>query len=100
VAEAARERAVGRIIVGHPLNADGTEGAFARRARNFARRLSELAGLPVDLHGEGLTSHAAEWNLIEAGVRGGRRDALRDAESAAVLLRDFLFERDSRPRTG
>ncbi|HSB37171.1 MAG TPA: Holliday junction resolvase RuvX [Thermoanaerobaculia bacterium] len=100
VAEAARERAVGRIVVGHPLNADGTEGAFARRARNFAKKLSELAGLPVDLHGEGLTSHAAEWNLIEAGVRGGRRDALRDAESAAVLLRDFLFERDSRPRTG
>jgi len=93
VAEAAREREVGRIIVGHPLHLDGTEGPAARRARNFARRLHELSGLPVSLHGEGLTSHAAERNLLEAGLGARRREAARDAEAAAVLLRDYFFER-------
>jgi len=96
VAEAAREREVGRIVVGHPLGQGGAEGGMARRARNFAKRLSEQSGLPVALHDEGLTSHAADWNLADAGVRAGRRDALRDAEAAAVLLRDFLADEHAR----
>jgi putative Holliday junction resolvase len=100
VTEAAREREAGRIVVGHPLDADGAEGPVARRARNFARRLSAISGLPVTLHGEGLTSHAADWNLADAGVRRDRRDALRDAEAAAVLLRDFLADENARQRGG
>jgi putative Holliday junction resolvase len=96
IAEAAREREAGRIVVGHPLGKDGAEGLIARRARNFAKRLSELSGLPVALHDEGLTSHAADWNLADAGIRAGRRDALRDAEAAAVLLRDFLSDEHAR----
>lgn len=96
VAAAAQEREVGRIVVGHPVNLDGSEGAWARRVRNFARRLHEASGLPVDLHGEGLTTAAAERNLIEAGlVSRQRREAARDAEAAAVLLRDYFFERDA-----
>jgi putative Holliday junction resolvase len=94
VAAAAKEREVVRVVVGHPVNADGTEGDWARRVRNFARRLEEACGLPVDLHGEGLTSAAAERTLIESGLDRGRRDAARDAEAAALILRDWLFERD------
>ncbi|HQR66431.1 MAG TPA: Holliday junction resolvase RuvX, partial [Thermoanaerobaculia bacterium] len=51
VAAAARERGVSRIVVGHPVRAHGVETLLARRARNFARRLAEASGLPVDLHG-------------------------------------------------
>jgi putative holliday junction resolvase len=93
VAAAARERDVARIVVGHPVNADGSEGAWARRVRNFARRLGEASGLPVDLHGEGLTTAAAERDLLDAGLGSRRRKAARDAEAAAVLLRDYFFER-------
>ena len=96
VAEAARERDVERVVVGHPLSHDGSEGAPARRARNFARRVERASGLPVDLHGEGLTTAAAERNLIDAGIGARRRGAARDAEAAAVLLRDYLFERTRR----
>ena len=96
VAEAARERDVERVVVGHPLNQDGSEGVPARRARNFARRLESASGLPVDLHGEGLTTAAAERNLIDAGIGARRRGVARDAEAAAVLLRDYLFERTRR----
>jgi len=94
VAAAAKERDAVRIVVGHPVNMDGTEGAWARRVRNFARRLQEASGLPVDLHGEGLTTAAAERNLIDAGLGARRREAALDAEAAAVLLRDYFFERD------
>jgi putative pre-16S rRNA nuclease len=93
VTAAAQEREVARIVVGHPVNADGSEGAWARRVRNFARRLGEASGLPVDLHGEGLTTAAAESDLLEAGLGPGRRRAARDAEAAAILLRDYFFER-------
>jgi len=94
VAAAAKERDVLRIVVGHPVGADGREGAFARRVRNFARRLHGSSGLPVELHGEGLTTAAAEHALADAGLGIRRRRAARDAEAAAVLLRDYFFERD------
>ena len=94
VAAAAREREVLRIVVGHPVGADGREGAFARRVRSFARRLHASSGLPVELHAESLTTSAAERALVDAGLGMRRRKAARDAEAAAVLLRDYFFERD------
>ena len=94
VAAAAKEREVTRLVVGDPVRADGTAGDLSRRVRNFARRLEEASGLPVDLHGEALTSAAAERSLLDAGMDARRRGAARDAEAAALLLRDYLFERD------
>ena len=94
VAAAAKEREVTRLVVGDPVRADGTAGDLSRRVRNFARRLEEASGLPVDLHGEALTSEAAERSLLDAGLDARRRGAARDAEAAALLLRDYLFERD------
>ncbi len=93
VALAAKEREVSRVVVGLPRNLDGHEGAIARRARNFARRLEEASGLPVDLHGEALTSVAADAALDDAGVPSRSRAGLRDAEAAAVILRDWLSSR-------
>ena len=90
VAEAAREREVTTIVVGHPVLLDGTEGPRALRTRKFADRLRKASGLPVDLHGEALTSVAADAALDEAGVPARGRAGLRDAEAAAVLLRDWF----------
>ena len=90
VADAATEREVTRVVVGLPRNLDGREGLLARRARNFARRLAVASGLPVDLHGEALTSVAADAALDEAGVSSRDRAGIRDAEAAAILLRDWL----------
>ncbi len=96
VAAAARERGVSRIVVGHPRRAGGLESLPARRARNFARRLEEFSGLPVDLHDETLTSRAADEALDDAGLPRARRRGRRDSEAAAALLRDYL----SPPRPG
>jgi putative pre-16S rRNA nuclease len=90
IAFAAAEREVTRIVVGLPRHADGSEGLVARRARNFAGRLAAASDLPVDLHPEGLTTAAAESELVAAGLPPDRRAAARDAEAAAVLLRDYL----------
>jgi len=97
VAAAARERDVELFVVGLPVRPDGGgEGPFAARARSFARRLAGLTGLPVELHGEALTSSSAEGALREAGFSRARRSVALDAEAAAELLRDFL----SSPRSG
>ena len=99
VVAAAREREAGRLLVGLPVRPDGGgEGPFAARARSFARKLAELSGLPVDLHGEALTSVAAEGALRDAGVPRARRAAALDAEAAAELLRDWLSTRPGGPR--
>jgi putative Holliday junction resolvase len=90
ISRAAHEREVSRIVLGHPLRLDGTEGPSGVRTRLFARRLAEVSGLPVDLHGEGLTTVAADEQLVEAGVRASRKGHFRDAEAAPILLRDYL----------
>ncbi|MFN7986092.1 MAG: Holliday junction resolvase RuvX [Thermoanaerobaculia bacterium] len=98
VVAAAREREVERLLVGLPVRPDGGgDSAFAARARSFARKLAELSGLPVDLHGEALTSVAAEGALRDAGVPRARRAAALDAEAAAELLRDWLSTRPGGP---
>jgi putative Holliday junction resolvase len=91
IVSAAREREAGRLLVGLPVRAEGGgEGPFAVRVRSFARKLADLSGLPVDLHGEALTSASAEGALREAGFSRARRSAGLDAEAAAELLRDWL----------
>ena len=98
VTAAAREREVGLLVVGLPVRPDdGSDSPFASRARNFARRLAEASGLPVELHGEALTSHSAEGALRETGCSRDRRRSALDAEAAAGILRDWL---SSRPRGG
>lgn len=96
VSAAARERDVELLVVGLPIRSGGGESPFATRARRFAGRLAALSGLPVELHGEALTSLAAEGTLREAGLPRGRRAAALDAEAAAELLRDFLSSRPGR----
>ena len=94
VAEAAREREVERLVVGLPVRpGTGEESPFASRARSFARKLAEASGLPVELHGEALTSASAESALREAGLSRDRRSAALDAEAAAELLRDWMSSR-------
>jgi putative Holliday junction resolvase len=83
---ATRER-VGHIVVGLPLNADGSEGAQARRARDFARAAERVLGLPVTLWDERLSSREAQA-IVHA--QGGRRRTAIDDVAAAVILQDYL----------
>jgi putative Holliday junction resolvase len=83
------------VVIGLPLNLDGTEGDAAREARRIARNLSLSLPFPVFLQDERLTSHAAEESLREAGVKGDELKNRLDGEAAALILRDFIARRAS-----
>jgi putative Holliday junction resolvase len=85
------------LVLGLPLNMDGSEGEPARRARNMAERLRQQFGLEVHLHDERLTSHAAEQVLRERGWSSKSRKSRPDALAAATILRDFLDARKQPP---
>ena len=78
------------IVVGLPLETDGTAGLPARRARRFANALRRKSGLEVVLWDERLTSAEAEKALISAGRRPRDLRQLVDKTAAAVILQDYL----------
>ncbi len=79
-----------RLVVGLPLNMDGSEGRQACRVRAFADRLAAHLDLPVELWDERLTTVEAEQNLRAAGVSSARRKQLVDQEAAAIILESYL----------
>ena len=78
------------LVIGLPLNFDGSESLGATAARKFAEELSQILTVPVYLQDERLTSHAAEENLREQGYDWREIKKLVDKEAAAIILRDFL----------
>lgn len=87
----AKQHRVAGIVVGHPLNADGSVGRQAQRAARYGHRLGNALGLPVVLWDEYGSSQEAARRLAEAGRRV--TDGILDAEAAAVILQDFLDQR-------
>ena len=90
LADKAKELGAGLIVVGHPKNMDGSEGARADRCRDFARRLSAIAGIPVAMTDERLTTVAASRYLNETDTRGGKRKNIIDSLSAEIILQNTL----------
>jgi putative holliday junction resolvase len=83
---------VDRIIMGLPLNMNGSEGAAARQTRAFAGLLSKVLGLPVELYDERLTSFEARSRLKEASQPRGTRKLMVDQVAAALILEGWLTE--------
>lgn len=82
-----------RVVVGLPLNLDGTEGPQAAKVRRFAARLAEHGGYRIELWDERLTTVEAEGVLRETGVHHRRRKQLVDQVAAAGILRSYLARR-------
>lgn len=93
IAGAVREQAPAELVVGLPLNMDGSESEGARQARRLAEAVGAATGLTVHLHDERLTSAAADELLAEQGLTRKRRKGRRDALAAATILIDFLASR-------
>ena len=85
----ARERHVAGIVVGLPLNMDGSEGPRAQSARAYARNLAPL-GLPILLWDERWSTASAERDLIAQDVSRKRRAGRIDSHAAAVILQAAL----------
>ena len=78
------------VVVGLPVNLDGTEGEAAAEARRIARNLALSLTVPVHLQDERLTSRDAEQTLRSAGASDSEVGARIDGEAAALILSDFL----------
>ena len=86
----AKEKGVARIIVGYPLNMNGTAGPRAERVKVFADMVAELSGIPVELLDERLTTVSAHRFLSDSGVSGKKRKSSVDELSATIILQDYL----------
>ncbi|MEJ2374470.1 MAG: Holliday junction resolvase RuvX [Pseudolabrys sp.] len=89
LALAAERSAVG-IVLGLPVNMDGTEGPRAQSTRAFARNLGKLTDLPIALWDERLSTAAVERQLIDADVSRRKRAAVIDQHAAAYILQGAL----------
>lgn len=85
-----RDLGIGAIVVGLPKNMDGSLGASAEAAQEFARFLHGRLNIPVHLWDERLTSLAAERTLVSAGMRRRARRAVVDQVAATMILQGFL----------
>lgn len=94
----ARQHGVGGIVVGLPLNMDGSEGPRAQGVRAFARNLGGLTDLPIAFWDERLSTAAVTRTLLEADASRARRAELVDKMAAAYILQGLLdrLERLSR----
>ena len=86
----AAERAAVGLVLGLPLNMDGSEGPRAQSTRAFARNLAKLTELPIALWDERLSTAAVERELIAADVSRSKRAAVIDQHAAAFILQGAL----------
>ncbi|MBS2028408.1 MAG: Holliday junction resolvase RuvX [Deltaproteobacteria bacterium] len=90
----AEEYEVQKLVVGLPLNMDGSEGPRAQTSRAFAERASAALGIPFDLWDERLSTAEVQRLLISADVSRKKRKQVVDKLAAQVILQGYL---DSRP---
>ena len=84
------EWGIEQIVVGLPLNMDGSHGEMATESTEFANQLAAATGLPIDVMDERLTTAEAERVLIEGDVSRKKRRELRDGLAAVLILQSYL----------
>jgi putative holliday junction resolvase len=84
------DRAGCGVVIGHPLNMDGTAGPSAQAARAFGRNLAGLRDLPVLMWDERLSTAAVQRQMIAADVSRARRAEQVDSAAAAFMLQGLL----------
>lgn len=90
IQEAVEEHQVGALVIGLPINLDGSEGPRAQSTRAFARNLAARIEVPMVFWDERLSTAAVERHLIEAGASRKRRAQVIDRMAAAYILQGAL----------
>lgn len=78
------------LVIGLPLNMDGSEGAQAKKCRVFGEQIAQRTGRNIVYHDERLTSVEADWSMSRSGMTRGQKKQRRDALAAAAILRDYF----------
>jgi len=84
------DEAVGGLVIGWPVNMDGTEGPRCHATRDFAHALLRLRDLPIAFQDERLSTQAVESAMLEADMTRARRAVRRDALAAGWILQAAL----------
>jgi putative Holliday junction resolvase len=90
IQETVKEHQVGALVIGLPINLDGSEGPRAQSTRAFARNLAARIEVPMVFWDERLSTAAVERHLIEAGASRKRRAQVIDRMAAAYILQGAL----------
>jgi putative holliday junction resolvase len=92
IVEIIQKNDVDRAVVGLPLDLSGEETEWTAQVREFGKKVSERAGIPVDFLDERLTSVQAERAVRSIGLKRGEREQKGriDAAAAVLLLQTFL----------
>jgi putative Holliday junction resolvase len=95
-----REQRAEKLVIGHPLNADGSAGPQARRVERYAAAMAaalqdEGLRVPIVMWDEFGSTQRAQKLMISAGRRAKDRRQRLDAAAAAVILQDYLDEQQS-----
>ncbi len=88
--EIVTEESIGKLVLGDPVNLDGTRGTAAEAVRAFAEKLEKATGLKPVLINESLTSREAERRLRQAGIDPRRHPGKVDALAAQIILQEAL----------
>lgn len=88
-----QERRIGELVVGYPLNMDGSAGFKAQEVDVFIDEIEKRFRLPVHRIDERLSSHSVEQGLKGAKKKPDRRSGEIDSRAAALILQDFIEER-------
>ena len=90
IREVVEQHGVGGLVIGLPLNLDGSEGPRAQSTRAFARNLAQRVAVPITFWDERLSTAAVERHLIEADASRKRRAEVIDRMAAAYILQSAL----------
>jgi len=96
VAAKAKELNVELIVVGNPINMNGSEGPRSAKCRDFANELRSLTGLPVELYDERLTTVTAHSFLSMSGLDSRQHKKHVDELSARLILEDYMTVRKNK----
>ena len=88
-----QEHGVDELVMGLPLNMDGSLGQRAEMTQEFSEELSNTTNKTIHLQDERLTSAAAESQLSGSGKTHKQKKKIRDALAATEILSDFLHRR-------
>ncbi len=89
------EEGASRIVVGIPVNMDGSEGPRAEKAKKFAEAIRKRTDLAVEMMDERCTTMAAAQYMNETDTRGEKRKAVIDTLSAQIILQNYLDKQKS-----
>lgn len=92
----ARREEADVIVVGLPLNMDGSMSPSARAAQGLAKALRKLADIPVEMYDERRTTTNADQSMLQAGLNAVERRSRVDKVAAAIMLQAWLDARSYR----